>query len=157
MIKPHRCSLKCAGALLLTKGMTIFSCPPSKQMGLWILRGTDYLDLKETLVNKKVLQHSLMELQAERRGRMWLSYAYFELYNPLGSANREESGQSSLSCTPFRKRNAKAAQHISHGKALVVVTQLRTEMLFAVLSYLIYINLMVSAGVNVLLQLLRLQ
>lgn len=39
-------------------------------MGLWILKEMDYSDLKETTVNKRVLQHSLIKLQAEREGRM---------------------------------------------------------------------------------------
>lgn len=52
----------------------------------------DYLDLNETSVNKKVLKHSLMWLQAEKRGRIWLPYEYSELYDPLGSANRKENG-----------------------------------------------------------------
>lgn len=59
-----------------------------------------------------------------------------DLYSPLGSAKREENGYSSLLFTSFRIRNAKAVQH-THDKALVVVTELRTEMLFPGLSCLV--------------------
>lgn len=89
----------------------------------------DYLDLKETVVNKRVIQESLIELHAKRKGECGFPMSISDLYDPLGSSNREENRYNSLLFTPYRIRNAKAVQH-NHDKASVVVTELRTEILF---------------------------
>lgn len=96
----------------------------------------EYLDLKETVVNKRVLQHSLIELHGKGKGQRGCPPCISDQYSPIGSTNREEIGYSSLVFTPFRIRNVKAVQH-NHDKTSVVVTGLRTEILFPGLAYAI--------------------
>lgn len=114
--------------------MSVYTCPLNKQLGLWTLQEMDYLDLKETIVNKRVLQHSLIELHAKGKGKCGCPMGISDQYGPLDSANKEENGYSPLLFTPFRIRNAKAVQH-NHDKTLVVVTKLRTEIPFPRLAY----------------------
>lgn len=65
------------------------------------MKEINYLDLKETMVNKRVLQHSLIELHAKGKGECGCLMSISDLCCPLGSANREENGHSSLFFSPL--------------------------------------------------------
>lgn len=87
-------------------------------------------------MNKRVLQHGLIELHAEGKGECGGPVGISDLQGTLGGATREENEYRSLLLTPFRIRNTEAVQH-NHDKTSVVATELRTEILFPGQAYAI--------------------